>query len=275
MRKKSVIALIFIGFLLLTLLVISNENQPHAFTQCSSCHIQPNPAKSGAEAREMNAPITEICNKCHEKGLSEGYMHPYDVKPQRVFIPADMPLSPSGELTCSTCHDVHADYTTPYGAPTHFLRRGESGEAFCKICHGNLNALSSGHSASLGEAHFRSQYVVTDSSQEIDAMSRNCISCHDGTYATSVTIRVGTWKHQMGFMRHDQNSHPIGIDYESVRINRGAKTDLRPMDIVDPRIKFFNGKIGCGSCHDPYSTIPQQLVMSDENSKLCFACHIV
>ena len=94
---------------------------------------------------------------------------------------------------CGTCHDVHSDYFTPYGTPTHFLRRQERGKAFCKICHGNLDALSRGHTASLGEAHFRSQYIVTDSRQELDPMSRNCISCHDGAFATSVTIQAGVW----------------------------------------------------------------------------------
>ena len=59
------------------------------------------------------------------------------------------------------------------------------------------------------------------------------------------------------------------------RFDRGAKTDLKPMATVDRRLRFFNGKVGCGSCHDPYSTIHKKLVMSDENSKLCFSCHIV
>ncbi len=272
MRQKTVLALIFLISVLLVMVVFSVENQPHAFKECSSCHVSRDP--SGARARQMTGPVTLLCNTCHEKTLAEGYMHPVDVRPEHVAIPADMPLSRSGELTCSTCHDVHADYSTPYGAPSHFLRRQEGGNAFCKICHQNLGALSQGHKASLGEAHFRSQYIATASSQEIDPMSKNCISCHDGSFASSATIRAGRWNHNKSFLQHDLGSHPIGLDYEAARRNRGSKTDLRPIDIVDRRIRFFKGKVGCGSCHDPFSTIPKKLVMSDEHSKLCFSCHI-
>jgi predicted CXXCH cytochrome family protein len=273
MRQKTTFALMFLLVILLVMAVFSLENQPHAFKECLSCHVSDNPA--GPMARRMTAPITMLCDTCHEKIISEGYMHPVDVRPQRVAIPADMPLSLTGEITCGTCHDIHSDYFTPYGAPSHFLRRQETGKAFCRICHKDLNALSGGHEASLGEAHFRSQYVVTASSQEIDPMSKNCISCHDGAFAASATIMAGAWTHEQSFLSHDRGSHPIGMNYEAARINRGRKTDLKPLSAVDRRIRFFDGKVGCGSCHDPYSTIRKRLVMSDDNSKLCYSCHIV
>jgi predicted CXXCH cytochrome family protein len=267
-----VLVLVFLT-LLLALLVFSEENQPHAFKSCSSCHVFTNP--SGDRAHELTEPVTFLCKRCHERSLSEGYMHPVNIKPVDVVVPQDMPLSRYRQIVCTTCHDVHADYFTPYGTRSHFLRRQESGKAFCKICHDNLDALSRGHTASLGEAHFRSQNVVTDPSQHIDAMSMNCLTCHDGTYGSSVSSQAGIWKHEQGSLRHDQSSHPIGIDYEAARAQRGSKTDLRPMLSVDRRIRFFLGKVGCGSCHDPYSTSYKKLVISDENSKLCFSCHIV
>ena len=273
MRQKTALAEIFVLVVLLAFVVFSVEYRPHAFKQCSSCHVSEDP--SGASARDMIEPLTVLCGKCHDKIFTEGYTHPVDVRPNLVRIPADMPLSPSGEIVCSTCHDVHSDDFTPYGTPSHFLRRQESGRDYCKICHGNLDVLSRGHKASLGEAHFRSQYIVTDPRRGLDPMSANCVSCHDGSFASSVNIQAGTWRHSKSFIQHDQGSHPVGADYEAVRANRGSKTDLRPIFEVDRRIRFFNGKVGCGSCHDPYSKIPKQLVMSDEHSKLCLACHIV
>jgi predicted CXXCH cytochrome family protein len=274
MRQKIILALFFSFMVLLVLVVFSLENQPHAFKQCSSCHVSNNPA--GNQARQMTAPITFLCStNCHQKIFDEGYMHPVDVRPRNVTIPDDMPVSRSGELTCSTCHDVHGEYMTPYGASSHFLRRKESGKAFCKICHKSFDVARSGHKASLGEAHFRSQYMVAEMSQQIDPMSKNCISCHDGTFASSPTILAGRWVHEKSLVRHDLGSHPIGMDYEATRFNRGAKTDLRPMTAVDRRIRFFNGRVGCGSCHDPYSTLYKKLVMSDEHSKLCLTCHMI
>jgi predicted CXXCH cytochrome family protein len=276
MKQTSVLAVLFVAItLLLVMIVFSLENQPHVFRECLSCHVLSNP--SGDRAREMVGPVTPLCSKCHEKTLSEGYMHPVDIRPRHVIIPADMPLSlsPAGEITCSTCHDIHSDFFTPYGAPTQLLRRQEQGKAFCNICHGNVNSLKRGHTASLGEAHFRSKYNVTDPRQELDPTSQNCLSCHDGSYATSVTIKAGTWTHGESFINHDQGSHPIGIDYEAARFNRGRKTDLKPIDMVDRRIRFFNGKVGCGSCHNPYSSLSKKLVIKDERSKLCLSCHIV
>ncbi|OGW26583.1 MAG: hypothetical protein A2X56_01635 [Nitrospirae bacterium GWC2_57_13] len=107
-------------------------------------------------------------------------------------------------------------------------------------------------------------------------LSRNgeltCVTCHDGSLSTSATVKTGIWVHGRDFLRHDKGSHPIGVDYESARLRRGRKTDLRPLALVDPRIRFFDGKVGCGSCHDPYSKIEKQLVKSDRRSELCFSC---
>jgi predicted CXXCH cytochrome family protein len=126
------------------------------------------------------------------------------------------------------------------------------------------------------EAHFQSKYVeLSSASQLIDPISKKCITCHDGSYASSVSIRAGTWSHSQELISNDEGTHPIGIDYEAARISRGKKTDLVPMALVDPRIQFVDGKVGCGSCHDPYSAIEKQLVMSDRNSQLCFSCHMV
>jgi predicted CXXCH cytochrome family protein len=83
------------------------------------------------------------------------------------------------------------------------------------------------------------------------------------------------WSHGRDFIRHDQGSHPIGVVYDDARGRQGAKTDLKPIAMVDRRIRFFNGKVGCGSCHNPYSTIEKRLVMSDRGSELCLACHIM
>ena len=67
----------------------------------------------------------------------------------------------------------------------------------------------------------------------------------------------------------------LGIDYEMARLRGGRKTDLRPINEVDRRINFFDGQIGCGSCHNPYLQGHNQLVMSNRRSALCFACHML
>ncbi|HYA88056.1 MAG TPA: cytochrome c3 family protein [Nitrospirota bacterium] len=254
------------------MIVIGLEGEPHTFKDCTSCHVSQDPKKGSIDAREMKEGVTQLCIKCHKTIFSEGYMHPVDVRPQNVMIPSDMPLSPSGELTCTTCHDVHSAYERVYGSKTHFLRRGEVGKRFCDICHVNSSTITHGHSSSLGEAHFRSQYISSGGFNDLDPMSKNCLTCHDGSYASSATIASVIISHNDKNMQ-SASTHPIGVDYERASIDRGRRTDLIPMAIVDERIMFFNGKVGCGSCHNPYSMNPKQLVMSDRQSALCCSCH--
>ncbi|NNK62673.1 MAG: hypothetical protein HKO98_05620 [Gemmatimonadetes bacterium] len=48
---------------------------------------------------------------------------------------------------------------------------------------------------------------------------------------------------------------------------------LRHPDLVDPRIRLFDGNLGCGSCHSVYAGEPGLLVMRNERSRLCTSCH--
>lgn len=273
MKKKIFFIILFICFL--GLIVYCLERNPHDFdeTECVLCH-QGDPSSPNSLARSQTS---LVCRNCHVDIFESGFMHPYDVKPEKVQIPRDFPLSSSGLITCSTCHNVHSSYMTAYGIKTSFLRREEKGRAFCASCH-TQRSLSGdvGHEFMLGEAHFQSKYISSTIGYEIDKTSKNCISCHDGSYASSVSISTGVWGHSSNYRnKRLGRKHPIGINYEQARLRSGRKTDLMPMSIVDPRIQFFDGKIGCGSCHNPYSSIENDLVMSNRRSALCFACHLV
>lgn len=273
MKKKFFFIIFFIC--LLALFVYCLERNPHDFkdTECVLCHQgDPSAPYSLAESQTSLA-----CRNCHVEIFGSGFMHPYDIKPEKIQIPRDLPLSASGLITCSTCHDVHSSYVTAYGAKTSFLRREEKGRAFCASCH-TQSSLSgeSSHETFLGEAHFRSEYIAFGLGQEIDETSKNCVSCHDGSYASSVSISTGVWGHSSNYRDMGPGrKHPIGIDYEEARQRSGRKTDLRPVTMVDPRIQFFDGKIGCGSCHNPYSSLENDLVISNRRSTLCFACHML
>lgn len=219
--------------------------------------------------------LTAKCMTCHTTLYDKGYMHPVDIPPKKVRVPLDFPLSPAGTMTCATCHDVHSEPKTPYGAKSFFLRRYEKGKVFCDICHQNADQLANnGHEAVFREAHFTSKYIASDATSEIDSMSRNCLTCHDGSVGSSVRVNAGAWRHAENFLEHDDGGmHPIGMRYRDVA-ETNKKAMLKPIDLVDKRIRFFDdGKVGCGSCHDPYSTIPKQLVIEDYQSRLCFACH--
>ena len=258
-------------FFAVAILVYCQGNNPHDFqdSECSICH-QGDPASpislAGSETR--------TCISCHADVYDSGYMHPVNVVPEHVEIPGDMPLSRNGLITCNTCHDVHTDYETGFGERTFFLRRLERGRAFCVACHTDNYFSSTGHAETLGEAHFQSKYISIGIGEEIDSMSKNCITCHDGAYGSAVTISTGSWQHSGQYTGDSMGGkHPIGVDYEMARLRNARKTDLRHISQVDKRIQFFDGAVGCGSCHNPYSQHETKLVMSNRRSALCFACH--
>jgi len=271
MNKK--VSGIACALVLVATIAYSKGKGAHEFDkgECALCHSE----GSSAMTAEAYASLTAKCMTCHTTIYETGYMHPVDISPKKVKVPLDFPLSPSGTLTCATCHDIHTDQVTPYGQKSSFLRRYEKGKRFCDICHGNADAFAAGHDAVFKEAHFDSKYFTgDDQEQDIDRMSRNCLSCHDGSLASSVRVSAGKWRHSDNFMEHDNGGmHSIGMKYRDI-VGRNKKASLRPLESVDKRIRFFDdGKVGCGSCHDPYSSLRKKLVIEDTESKLCFACH--
>lgn len=220
--------------------------------------------------RDLPAGGANVCEECHRAIFAEGYMHPVEVVPQRASIPAAFPLSREGRLTCTTCHDLAGQAGT---AAVHYLRGGKAGKPFCDRCHRDVLALGS-HRTALGEAHLRSEHMATTGAG-FDPASKNCLSCHDGAFGSMVSLDDGLIGHGGGAFGMKNSSHPIGMDYEAARLAGGRKSKLRPLAMVDPRVIFFDGRVGCGSCHNPYSALPGHLVMVDARSRLCFACHML
>lgn len=270
MRPCKVILGLFL-FLLISVLAYCLGRNQHDFTnsECVICHG----TNSSGTSKKVKKSVTLACLTCHPNIFEEGYMHPVDIRPQTIKVPIDFPLSEDGLMTCNTCHSPHASPETPLGKKSSFLRRFESGKTFCDICHFDSLALASGHQIMFRDAHSASKYTVTDSSSDIDPMSKNCISCHDGSTASSVELKAGTWQHSQGFIKFDKGGkHPIGMDYEEAR-QGNRKLALIPKTMVDERIRFFNGKLGCGTCHNPYSQEKYRLVITVNREQLCLSCH--
>lgn len=239
---------------------------PHAFSdaQCPECHAVI-PEKGRRETLRLTAPETDLCARCH-KTLENTVSHPVDIVPTRALPPPDFPLSYEGKMTCSTCHDIHESSNQIFGVASAFLRRQIKGRELCAICHED----SAGHASMIGTAHMKYRAEDLDAGV-VDPVSRACLSCHDGTLGPAETVAVGTWEHGTPLTRFDpRGSHPIGVDYlRAFARHRG----LRPMGTLNPAIKLIEGKVGCSSCHDLFSNLPGRLVMSNNGSRLCLACH--
>jgi len=271
MKKALTVTGLLLIMTALIPVVYSIIGEPHRFSEreCLRCHVTDPRGKTGP--LPLVAKESDLCADCHD--VTESLLtHPVDVIPTHARVPADMPLSLDGRLTCSTCHDIHASYRTPFGTPSHFLRRQVTGRRFCVTCHRESTAGALiDHAELMEQAHFKSRYLVTDSSRTIDDVSSECLSCHDGSLGRVSAIGVGQWSHDGDPEISAPGSHPIGVSYEEAYMR--SPKEFRPPSLLDRRITLVNGQVSCLSCHNLYADTPMKLVMSNERSRLCLSCH--
>lgn len=215
-------------------------------------------------------------------------------------------------------HDLSYVATIPEmqlgGEPAYLNDYGE----VCVYCHTPHSANLGGSALplwnrKLGSAEYAESYAVnytvygsptmdTSPSNPPNGISLACLSCHDGTIAvdeiinppnTGVTESPGHYRmrttecgicHNPGNPNaHDSygtylttdlsDDHPISMDYPST-------SDFN-QPITDPRIKLYNNKVECASCHNVHDpdvnndgTNDQFLRVLNVGSVLCYTCHI-
>ena len=249
-------------------------DNPHAFGpgDCRGCHVT-NPAKlrlNRGEKMRMVAPVRQLCSRCHWE-ITENYSHPVEVIPTSAEIPEDLPLAWNGRMTCSTCHDIHGARKTGLGQRSFYLRRPTRGKEFCLVCHPKnpVQTLASrgSHKGAMTYAH-TAKYTIQNPGIGIDSMSVECLTCHDGSGAVGVQTTIvgaGVWKHS----GDGQSPHPIGVNYS---LAQARSRKLVPETMLNKSLKLFNGMIGCGTCHNPYSK--KDLKLTVERKELCTSCHL-
>lgn len=255
--------LLSIGFLVIIMVIVAYtlSDTSHSFSEaeCKDCHIDPD-----RDPGMLKATITKLCARCHERTIRTS-SHPVDVIPMLAKIPNDLPLK-NGRITCNTCHSVHAERNLVFGLKSYFLRRPTADiKFFCIACH-EEDRMRPGHKELITTAHMGSYYEVLEPSLPLDPLSIECIGCHDGTIGINADYSLGDglWTHS------DGSSHPVGIHYRTARM-QGSK--LTPPSKLNRKLRFFAGRIGCGTCHDMYSTYYAKLIMDNTESRLCVACH--
>jgi len=107
-------------------------------------------------------------------------------------------------------------------------------------------------------------------------LSQRCLACHDGNTArdtfgdeiSGLTMPARARIASDGDLRTD---HPIGVRYPIGERKFQALTRVEQSG----RIRLFEDRIECSSCHDPHDSYdqPYLLVMPNDESQLCTACH--
>ena len=180
----------------------------------------------------------------------------------------------------------------------------------CIFCHTSHTPAESGDMLWNRSAPRTTYTVYSSPTMEAEVpqpgtASKNCLSCHDGTiaYAGLLTGTHGAPPSFSGAGVMDttgisssaglgtdlSNDHPIGFVYSR---HQQSDQGLRPASMVKNRavvrgiaegytLPLSGSSTGtatmeCITCHDPHGvpTVPAFLRASNEQSKLCFTCHI-
>ena len=229
---------------------------PHlAHSDCGTCHLA-GKSVTVQQANLLTSTQELLCAKCHPAATQVS--HPSGIQP-KIPPPKMYPLDWKGDLTCSTCHDIHA------GRPG-ILRGDRIGKEFCLTCHapGFFQTMRDG-GASLMAGHLA--MGVESQAPELDAYSIQCMRCH----GDRATPRLATSVDRNGVLRHASQSanHPIGMSYQRATSFGG----YRARSSVERKLMLPDGKVGCVTCHGGYQREHGKLVVPREKSALCFECH--
>ncbi|MBA4366932.1 MAG: hypothetical protein C0403_04760 [Desulfobacterium sp.] len=224
-------------------------------TECGLCHLD---AKN--DPHSLKTLSSDKCEGCHVDRRST-LSHPFNIIPEGT-IPVDMPLV-DGKLTCVTCHFTHPFSIRNPILGFYLLRRPGKGVSFCSVCH-RIDA--KGHI--LFENVHHGSFRETDREQTLDEYTLQCIECHDRQIDRSMrSLGAGNWLH-----RAIDLNHPVGVSYQQAANHKSQ--DFHPQATLPSEIRLYNGKIGCGTCHNVYSKEKYMLAIGNRRSGLCLQCHI-
>lgn len=235
--------------------MLANGKVHLAQSDCAGCHMAGK--NVGAEqAGMLSASQEAMCEKCHPTAIK--LSHPSGFTP-KTKLPSAYPLDWKGDLTCSTCHDIH-------GNRPGLMREAKLGKNLCLSCHDAQffqKMRDGGASTMVGHLSSTSEVNVPT----LDAYSRQCMECH----GHKADPKLSTDIDRNGVVRHASGSvnHPIGVNYQKATAFGG----YRSRAVVERKILLPNGQIGCVSCHLGYSKEHGKLVVDTARSTLCFECH--
>ena len=231
---------------------------PHRFSQrdCEICHVD-----ADHDPGRLKLMSNSRCVGCHAD-LKRAQPHPVDID-SNIRLPDDMPLV-NGRLGCITCHFSHSFSDKYQNRSGNLLRRSARGTFFCAACHRRID--EKGHV--VFENIHRDSYRLSARNSSLDTYTLQCVECHD-RYLDRTFDYDATGKSR-SFNR--RSNHPVGVSLAQISARNPHK--FNHPDTLPQNVRLFNGKIGCGTCHNAFSKEKFMLVMNNWRSQLCLKCHI-
>jgi predicted CXXCH cytochrome family protein len=231
---------------------------PHQFSKrdCDKCHVDAD--KNPGSLKPMS---NSRCVGCHAD-LKWAQPHPVDIS-TNILLPGDMPLA-NGKLGCITCHFFHPFSDKYKNRSGNLLRRPGRGSFFCAECHQRTDV--KGHA--VFENIHRDSYRRSARNSSLDTYTLQCVECHDSYLDRSFGSDAAGKR--SSFNR--RSNHPVGVSLAQISARNPQK--FNHPETLPQNVRLFNGKIGCGTCHNAFSKEKFMLVMNNWRSQLCLKCHI-
>ena len=227
---------------------------PHEGIACTRCHLGATARAVAASAPDDPDPRSRTCRACHR-----------DLASRASAASAQLGFHDDPKADCAKCHVFHelGRVKTSVGE----LRLSSQGlgadvPAHCAGCHeagADLGKLSPAHRAAAALYH-RDAALLAGMSP-----SQGCLNCHSG--GSGSTWQSGTGEQSLTFDQHA--THPLGV-----MVAAGSGHDERRLrSPIDPRLRLFDGKIECQTCHALAGGRRDLLVAFPTQPELCLGCH--
>lgn len=240
----------------------------HFDLPCQTCHT------STPDKDNLTSDISSLCSTpgCHDYDPLLNHAVDIVVSGQ---IPADMPLDSNQRMTCLTCHEespVAEENTTMLKKPSDNTRQ------LCAACHttigGGFRVIS--HWQFSNRAHLETINPNKAGAEkpaqflgQLDRETKNCLSCHDNIRVTIPSLNES--ESQKRARWGTMTDHPVGVDYSDFALQK-SNMFFYPRRNPD-RVRLFDGKVGCGSCHSMYAKDEKYLNETFDKGRICLQCH--
>ena len=249
---------------------------------CESCHRTH--GTDHPQALRLAPDRQALCAGCHPgKGGSardEGLLaHRFGARSPRGSIPAEVldrggRLDRRGGLTCLTCHKAHRP-----GTADHLLVQDNEGSAFCVTCHPETRRV-------VGSAHDLTAVAprLRDRRGRQASEAGPCGACHGahgwaqkpGQGRAPVAVCTGCHGPNGQAKKRLREAYSHSVDRP---LEGSAQAAGLPLYDGDAHV-VKDGKIACGSCHDPHGAFDpdgaggrtSDLLRKPEG-RLCLGCH--
>jgi len=227
-------------------------DDPHAGISCAQCHLG-NAARVVASAADGGPdPRSRACRACHR-----------DLD-RRGGAAKALGFHAGPRSDCAGCHTFHQAGRLKSAVGEVRLEAGlqQSISGHCASCHvegARPTAMTGAHRTAATLYHQGTTLLAGQTP------SQGCLNCHSAGSASD--WRNTTVEEHLVFSEHA--THPLGM----VVVAGSGQDERRIREHIDPRLRLFDGRLECQTCHSLTASTPDLLVGFSTPRDLCLGCH--